>query len=74
MRGQDKLRLYDDRDTDAGFPLQRQFCSDCGSNVFVKPGRETLASLLFVTMGTMDVDVAAKWGKVFALRCLDSIF
>ncbi|KAF9049077.1 Mss4-like protein [Panaeolus papilionaceus] len=37
LSGEEKLKVYTDRDTSSGNALNRHFCTECGSNVFLQP-------------------------------------
>ena len=46
--------MYQDNDTNSGFPLDRYFCINCGSNMFVQSNRESANAIRIVTLGSLD--------------------
>ncbi|KAF8956175.1 Mss4-like protein [Flammula alnicola] len=59
LQGEEKLKIYHDDDTAAGVRLNRYFCSECGSNVFLRsvandPNRLKLGIIAY---GTLDDEV-----------------
>ncbi|KAF8149149.1 Mss4-like protein [Crassisporium funariophilum] len=57
LQGDDYLKSYRDCDTASGSPLDRYFCTECGSNVFLGSVSKAGSSLRIVTMGTLDTEV-----------------
>ncbi|KAF9049076.1 Mss4-like protein [Panaeolus papilionaceus] len=59
ITGGDKVKVYSDRDTGSGYPINRFFCGECGSNLFRQPANpEALAKdLRVVTAGTLDEEI-----------------
>jgi len=45
------LTSYDDKGTTSGAPLQRNFCSNCGSSVFIRP---VGTPVMVICTGTLD--------------------
>lgn len=57
VQGEDKLKFYADSNTAAGVVLNRYFCSECGSNIFLRsPG--TGNDVGIIALGTLDDEVA----------------
>jgi hypothetical protein len=55
MAGQDKLKVFRDRNTASGVALDRQFCIECGSNVFLSTAHpERGKKFVIVALGTLD--------------------
>ncbi|KIM37280.1 hypothetical protein M413DRAFT_50864, partial [Hebeloma cylindrosporum] len=36
-QGSDLLKIFEDTQTQSGFPMLRYFCSECGSSLFMRP-------------------------------------
>ncbi|PPQ68691.1 hypothetical protein CVT24_007576 [Panaeolus cyanescens] len=56
LTGEDKMKFYPDRNTSSGHALNRHFCTECGSNVFLTPtSPQAIAKdVKIVTTGTLD--------------------
>ncbi|TFK34247.1 Mss4-like protein [Crucibulum laeve] len=59
LKGEDKLKRYRDEDTASGIPLDRFFCTECGSNIFLSSSREA-DDIHIVALGTLD-DQETPW-------------
>ncbi|KXN93073.1 hypothetical protein AN958_10499 [Leucoagaricus sp. SymC.cos] len=63
ISGQEKLRIFRDTDTASGTPLDRYFCTVCGSNVILATGDpEKSKRIVIVALGTLDEDI--HWCKL----------
>ena len=51
MEGEEHLRCYQDKDTKSGFPLERYFCINCGSNVFLQSYQQAIR---IIALGSLD--------------------
>jgi hypothetical protein len=57
--GKDKLKGYKDHVTQSGVPLNRQFCTVCGSNVFINStAPDAEKKFIIVALGTLDEEVS----------------
>lgn len=55
VKGEEKLKVYRDTDTASGIALDRQFCTECGSNVFLATTDPELGqAFIIVALGTLD--------------------
>ncbi|PLN81882.1 DUF636 domain protein [Aspergillus taichungensis] len=54
LQGHNSITTYQDKSPESGNPLERSFCTTCGSNLFIK--NETMDQLgaVSVTSGTID--------------------
>ena len=69
MAGEDSLKFYADPGTASGTPLNRYFCVNCGSNVFLRSQIKELNGkkndLHIIALGTLDE--VAEWSECFFL-------
>jgi len=56
LQGEEALRKYHDANTKTGFALERQFCNECGGNLFLRPLREG-GDVIIASAGAIDGDV-----------------
>ncbi|KAF8987041.1 Mss4-like protein [Cyathus striatus] len=56
VQGADKVKCYRDNETKDGFPLDRFFCTECGSNLFLRPTRKE-SQIKIVALGTLNDEV-----------------
>jgi len=66
--GSDLLKTFQDSQTASGFPMLRYFCSECGWNLFMRPGDKvsTEMGLKIVSYGCLDLeegDGRCQWRK-----------
>jgi len=54
LGGEEHLTFYRDTDTASGFPLDRYFCINCGSNVFLQSSQPRGKTIRIVTLGSLD--------------------
>ena len=53
--GSSKVKIYKDKSTDSGSELERAFCSDCGSNLYIRNvSNAKMAGNIVVCGGTVD--------------------
>ncbi|KAF8952805.1 Mss4-like protein [Flammula alnicola] len=59
VEGEDKLKVFPDPETASGAPLDRYFCSECGSNVFLRPTNKRALELDYkiISHGTLNEEV-----------------
>jgi hypothetical protein len=58
VEGQGKLKMYSDKNTASGTSLDRQFCTECGSNVLLSTGDPELGKkFIDVALGTLDDEI-----------------
>jgi hypothetical protein len=58
VEGQGKLKVYCDKDTASGTPLNRQFCTECGSNVLLSTADpERGKKFIIVALGTLEDEI-----------------
>lgn len=59
MEGEDKLKFYADPKTTTGVVLNRYFCSECGSNMFLRSEAtpEKGNDVGIIALGTLDDEV-----------------
>jgi len=55
LKGEEHLKFYRDNDTDSGFPLDRYFCINCGSNMFLQSNQKAGNAIRIVTLGSLDI-------------------
>lgn len=60
------MKLYEDRGSDSGFSIRREFCGECGSQLFARSARNE--SGVAVTSGTM-MDGGAEWEPKMEFFC-----
>ncbi|TKX27429.1 carbon-sulfur lyase-like protein [Elsinoe australis] len=59
ISGQDQIKVYNDAATDSGTSFDRQFCQNCGCQMF---GSTKLAEqILAVYVGSLDPEYVNKW-------------
>ncbi|KIK62127.1 hypothetical protein GYMLUDRAFT_42123 [Collybiopsis luxurians FD-317 M1] len=51
--GEDVLKVFYDTNTNSGRPLARYFCSNCGSNVYLRQSPELPRSDVYIVQGPM---------------------
>ena len=63
--GAEKLKVFADSDTASGARIDRYFCTECGSNVFLRPTNKRALELDYkiVSYGTLNEEV--DWSKSF---------
>ena len=60
--GIDKLKIFHDMKTKSGVGLDRHFCVDCGSDVFLSSANPEISKKFFiVALGTVDEEFS--WGE-----------
>ncbi|KAF9470482.1 hypothetical protein BDN70DRAFT_821319 [Pholiota conissans] len=63
IQGADLLKSFPDLNTESGTPLNRFFCSVCGSNVFLRsdPSGTRYDDIHIIALGTLDAPV--EWSE-----------
>jgi len=55
IKGKEKVKVFEDKKTTSGVALARQFCSECGSSVFItSTDPEQSKKFIIVALGTLD--------------------
>ncbi|TFK21244.1 hypothetical protein FA15DRAFT_85531 [Coprinopsis marcescibilis] len=60
-KGKDLLRAYRDEETASGIPIDRYFCSVCGSNIYLQSSHKK-NKWVVVGLGTLDSEECSRWG------------
>ncbi|EKM77882.1 hypothetical protein AGABI1DRAFT_107699 [Agaricus bisporus var. burnettii JB137-S8] len=59
VEGGDKMKAYRDNDTESEIPVDRRFCTNCGSNVFMNSAEpEAEKKFIIICLGTLDEKVS----------------
>jgi hypothetical protein len=69
-QGSDLLKIFQDAQTASGFPMLRYFCSECGSNLFMRPGDKasTEMGLKIISYGCLNLEEGdGRWRELNSL-------